>query len=74
MDIRLNTLSVFMAHELDFSWVKIVTVIYVNDLAGNTTIDRFLYADDFKLIALPPESKQLPFKAPYPLVPNGPRV
>ncbi len=26
IDIRLNTLSVFMAHELDFSWVKIVTM------------------------------------------------
>ncbi len=25
MDIRLNTLSVLMAHELDFSWVKIIT-------------------------------------------------
>ncbi len=27
MDIRLNTLSVFITHELDFSWVKIVTEI-----------------------------------------------
>ncbi len=30
MDIRLNTLSVFMAHELDFSWVKIVTTGVAN--------------------------------------------
>ncbi len=26
IDIWLNTLSVFMVHELDFSWVKIVTM------------------------------------------------
>ncbi len=33
IDIWLNTLSVFMAHELDFSWVKIVTIsIKLGDL------------------------------------------
>ncbi len=28
IDIRLNTLSVFITHELDFSWVKIVTITF----------------------------------------------
>ncbi len=39
MDIRLNTLSVFMAHELDFSWVKIVTV-HLGFLRGSMCVEE----------------------------------
>ncbi len=51
--------------------------IYANDLAHNLTIDNLLYTDDDKLIALEGNRLQPPSpfsKAPWALVPNGPRV
>ncbi len=49
-------------------------VINVNDLVDNTVLDYLLYADDVKLIAPPPENKQLTSNAHWPLVPNGQRT
>ncbi len=48
----------------------ILLAINVNDLADNVTIDHLLYADDVKLIAT--RKKRLPYKTPWPLVPNCP--
>ncbi len=35
-------------------------VVYINDLAGNMSIDHLVYSGHLNFIAHPPESKRLP--------------